>query len=83
MLCRMAPAQHHVSARAEVGHDGWHRERQAAFLIEIQATRSVTRAARAAGMSAAGAYRLKRRQADGTFAALWDRILAFPPPRPA
>ena len=38
-------------------------------------TRSVTRAARAAGMSRESAYRLRNRDPDGLFAAAWDRAL--------
>ena len=54
--------------------DGWTVERQLDFLAELARTRSVTTAARAAGMSRESAYRLRERA--GLFAALWDRALA-------
>lgn len=52
--------------------DGWTPARQVAFLSTLTRTRSVTRAARAAGMSREGAYRLRRREPHGLFAAAWD-----------
>lgn len=56
--------------------DGWTAERQLRFLDVLARTRSVTRAARAAGMSRESAYRLRARDQRGLFAALWDRTLA-------
>ena len=57
--------------------DGWSAERQLRFLDTLGRTRSVTTAARAAGMSRESAYRLRARAA--LFALLWDRALQ--PPR--
>jgi hypothetical protein len=55
--------------------DGWSAERQLHFLDALVQTRSVTRAAAAAGMSRESAYRLRNR-GEGLFALLWDRALA-------
>ena len=49
--------------------------RQIDFLAVLARTRSVTRAARAVGMSREGAHRLRNRAPDGLFAAAWDRAL--------
>jgi len=62
--------------------DGWTPARQLRFLDVLGSTRSVTRAAAAAGMSRESAYRLRKRDAHGLFAAAWDRLLAAPTPRP-
>ena len=53
--------------------DGWTVERQLAFLEILSRTRSVTKAARAAGMSRESAYRLRARDPHGLFAAAWAR----------
>lgn len=58
--------------------DGWTAERQLRFLDALAATRSVTRAARAAGMSRESAHRLRARDEGGLFALLWDRALLPP-----
>jgi hypothetical protein len=55
--------------------DGWTIRRQLAFLDVLAQTRSVTAAARAAGMSRESAYRLRRRPSASLFAAAWDRAL--------
>jgi hypothetical protein len=56
--------------------DGWTPARQLRFLDVLARTRSVTRAAAAAGMSRESAYRLRKRVPNGLFAAAWDRVLA-------
>jgi hypothetical protein len=61
----------HAKPRA----DGWTSARQSAFLEVLARTRSVTRAARAAGMSRESAHRLRNRDPYGLFAAAWDRAL--------
>jgi len=61
--------------------DGWTPARQLRFLDAFGSTRSVTRAAAAAGMSRESAYRLRKRASAGLFAAAWDRLLASPAPR--
>ena len=56
--------------------DGWTAERQLRFLDALAQSRSVTDAARAAGMSREGAYRFLARNPSSLFAALWDLALA-------
>ena len=55
-----------------IRRDGWTAERQLVFLGELARTRSVTRAARAAGMSRESTYRLRARPNALLFAAAWD-----------
>lgn len=55
--------------------DGWTADRQLRFLDVLARTRSVTRAARAAGMSRESAYRLRSRKQGLLFAHLWDRLM--------
>ena len=52
----------------------WTNDRAVTFIVTLAATRSVTLAARAAGMSRKSAYMLKER--DRTFAAAWTRAVA-------
>jgi hypothetical protein len=59
--------------------DGWTAKRQLRFLDALAQTRSVSRAAAAAGMSRESAYRLRDRRDGALFAALWDEALAFQP----
>jgi hypothetical protein len=61
--------------------DGWTPQRQLRFIDVLARTRSVTRAAAAAGMSRESAYRLRNRDPNRPFATAWDRILAAPAPR--
>lgn len=63
-----------------VRRDGWTGERQLAFLTVLGRTRSVTKAAAAAGMSRESAYRLRARRPGGLFATLWDRAVQAPRP---
>lgn len=63
--------------------DGWTPARQLRFLDMLARTRSVTRAAAAAGMSRESAYRFRNRDPAGLFAAAWNRILQSPGPRAA
>lgn len=53
----------------------WTAERQLAFLDMLVKSRSVSKAARAAGMSRESAYRLRRRPAGALLGAAWDRIM--------
>ena len=55
---------------------GWTIPRQAAFLQTLASTRSVGKAARAAGMSRESAHRLRKREPEGLFAAMWDGCFA-------
>ena len=59
--------------------DGWTAERQLRFLDTLARTRSIGKAASAAGMSRESAYRLRDRREGALFAALWDEALAFRP----
>jgi hypothetical protein len=59
----------------KIRRDGWTAERQLRFLDTLVRIRSVTRAARAAGMSRESAYRLRARKDGALFAAAWDRAL--------
>ena len=58
--------------------DGWTADRQLRFLEALVRTRSVTKAARAAGMSRESAYRLRGRKEGALFAAAWDRAIEGP-----
>ena len=53
----------------------WTRARMAAFLGELRATQSVSRAARAVGMGRQSAYKLKTRMAGQPFAEAWDEVV--------
>ena len=55
----------------------WTPERQRRFLAVLLATGNVTRAARAAGMSAASAHRLRRRLAGTPFDRTWANALTL------
>ena len=55
--------------------DGWTPARQLRFLEFLARTRSVTRAAAAAGMSRESAYRLRNRDPNGLFAFAWKRAM--------
>jgi hypothetical protein len=68
-----------IDRRPKVRRDGWTAERQLRFLDALGRTRSVTRAARAAGMSRESAYRLRRRREAALFAAAWDQALRSMP----
>jgi hypothetical protein len=69
-------------AAPSLRRDGWTIRRQLAFLDALARTRSVTKAARAAGMSRESAYRLRRRPSAALFAAAWDRALQGRASRP-
>jgi hypothetical protein len=58
--------------------DGWTVERQRAFMVALHATRSVSKATRAVGMSRETAYRLRERRGAESFAAAWDAAFALP-----
>lgn len=77
----MAPPRTRAACPERSRRDGWTPERQLAFLAALTATRSVTAAARVAGMSRESAHRLRNRAGAGLFAHLWDQALA-PPPLP-
>ena len=62
-----------------IRHDGWTAKRQLRFLDALARTRSVIKAAAAAGMSRESAYRLRDRKEGALFAALWDRAIASQP----
>jgi hypothetical protein len=56
----------------------WTAQRQLAFLDVLARSRSVSSAAKAAGMSRESAYRLRNRRDGALFAALWDIAIAGP-----
>jgi hypothetical protein len=58
-----------------IRRDGWTVDRQLGFLAALSRTRSVTRAARAVGMSRESAYRHRDRPHAALFAAVWDRAM--------
>ncbi|MEP7130373.1 MAG: hypothetical protein ABI770_04515 [Sphingomicrobium sp.] len=66
-------------SRRPIRRDGWTAERQLRFLDALAETRSIGKAAAAAGMSRESAYRLRPRREGALFAALWGRALAFEP----
>lgn len=74
-----APDFDPVPVRAR--RDGWTPERQRAFIAALRATRSISKAARAVGMSRKSAYRLRDRPDAQSFAAAWDEAFAARPPR--
>lgn len=53
-------------------HDGWTPERQHEFMIQLAQIGLVGPAARAVGMSAKSAYKLRERDTLGSFRAAWD-----------
>ena len=55
--------------------DGWTPLRQAAFLVALARTRSVSAAAQEVGLSRASAYALRARPGAESFAAVWDMVL--------
>ncbi len=59
--------------------DGWTPERQLRFLAMLADSKSVTKAARAAGMSRESAYRLRGRNRGGLFAHAWEQALKVQP----
>ena len=58
-------------------HDGWTPVRQRRFIEMLAATRSVTRACNAVGMSSVTAYALRKKAGAKSFAAAWDATLTF------
>jgi hypothetical protein len=65
--------------RRAVRPDDWSRAKVVTFIVTLAATRSVTLAARAAGMSRKAAYGLRTREPH--FAEAWRQALAAPPAR--
>jgi hypothetical protein len=66
---RFAPAQ--LKAR----HDGWTEARQRRFIDVLAATKSLTRACQAVGMSRTSAYKLRDRPGARQFRLAWDAVL--------
>ena len=62
-------------ATAKIRRDGWTAQRQLRFLDTLARTRSVTRAAKATGMSRESAYRFRARRGGALFAVAWNRVL--------
>ncbi len=57
--------------------DGWTPLRQAQFLVALARTRSVKKAAHAAGMTRETAYRLRSKPGAESFVAAWDAVLGL------
>ena len=64
-----------VPVPLRVRADGWSPLRQAQFLVALARTRSVKKAAFAAGMTRESAYRLRGKHGAESFAAAWDAVL--------
>lgn len=75
------PRPTHAARPERCRKDGWTPGRQLRFLDALAATRSITKAAAAAGMSRESAHRLRNRPDGALFAAIWD--IALGPGRPA
>jgi hypothetical protein len=71
----MHPAKTRFASPLPSRRDGWTASRQLDFLEMLARTRSVSAAARSVGMSRQSAYRLRRRDPGGPFAAAWDRAM--------
>lgn len=63
--------------RRPVPHDGWTVERQRCFIDTLAQTGIVTEAAKAAGMSARSAYRLRARAGSEAFADAWHHAVTL------
>lgn len=74
-----APSPAEAPAQRSIRRDGWTPARQLVFLDALARTRSVTAAARAAGMSRESAHRLRNRRDGALFAAIWDMAVAPAP----
>jgi hypothetical protein len=59
-------------------HDGWTIDRQMIFLTRLAVTRSVSKAAAAAGMSRQGAYGFRWSTGGAEFDRAWTHILRLP-----
>jgi hypothetical protein len=70
------PRSSTASPSRRIRRDGWTTDRQVKFIIALNKTRSVTRAAAAAGMSRESAYRLRDRPGHSDFARAWDAAVA-------
>jgi len=71
-----APASPPSSTPRRIRRDGWTIDRQVKFIMALNATGSVTRAAAAAGMSRESAYRLRDGPGHEDFARVWDAAAA-------
>lgn len=56
-------------------HDGWHADRQRAFIAALADSGCITLACRAVGVSPQSAYRLRRHPKGKQFAHAWDTAL--------
>jgi len=71
----LADAPEFAPAPVQHRHDGWTYARQRAFVAALAETGCVERAARRLGMTAVGAYRLRRMAGAEAFARAWDEAL--------
>ena len=78
LSCQMRPPRiSFTPVPLKARHDGWTPSRQRHFIELLAATKSVTRACKAVGMSAVTAYALRKKPGAESFAAAWDAALAF------
>jgi hypothetical protein len=73
---------HDTAPTRRIRRDGWTVARQVKFIVALNATGSVKRAAAAAGMSRESAYRLRERPGHEDFARTWDLAVAAKGHRP-
>ena len=56
-------------------HDGWTPERQRGFVDRLVVTGSISKSARAVGMTPQSAHALRKRKGAASFSRAWDRAL--------
>ena len=61
--------------RLKARHDGWTTGRQIHFIEQLAATKSLTRACKAVGMSRASAYKLREQPEASEFRSAWYQAL--------
>ena len=66
---------HFTPVRLKTRHDGWTPVRQARFIAELAATKSLTRACKAVGMSRMSAYKLRSHPDAAELRSAWDKAL--------
>lgn len=69
------PRTRFTPVQLKARHDGWSAERQFRFIEELAATRSISKACRAVGMSRDSAYKLRDRPEAAEFRLAWSRAL--------
>lgn len=80
LLCALSspmqpPRNRFTPVQLKARHDGWSPGRQRCFIEELAATRSVSKACRAVGMSRDSAYKLRGRPEAAQFRLAWNQAL--------